>query len=161
MLTGLDISTPAVKAAAKRLDQCSWLVANAFRLPVMDASQDLITHMFSRPCSKEAARVLKTDGLLIDVAAGSGHLLELREQLYPNLKERHVASSSPYENEFKQVASEELNFNFTLCNAEEIAALIGMTPHTWRASQDRIVATCALASLELSAHIELRAYTRK
>ena len=160
-LTALDISTPAIRSGAKRVKNAIWLAANAFRLPIKDTSQDIITHMFSRPCPEEAARTLKQDGVLIDVSAGSNHLIELRERLYPNLKDKTASVINPYEALFSEVATRELEFSFCLADACEIQDLIGMTPHTWRANQEQIEQTCAKGKLELTADVTIKAYKLK
>lgn len=160
-LTALDISTPAIRLAAKRVANGVWLVANAFRLPVADSSQDLITHMFSRACPEEAARTLKQKGVLIDVSAGPDHLIELRQSLYPELKEKTTSPPNPYQNSFIEVGSKTLRFNFCLDSADAIKDLIGMTPHTWRASPERIAATCNKGQFNLTADVSIRAYQLK
>jgi 23S rRNA (guanine745-N1)-methyltransferase len=159
--TGIDISTPAIKAASKRIPDGTWLVANAFRLPLADETQDVVTHMFSRPCPSETSRILKTNGILIDVSAGANHLIELRESLYPDLKNKASSSDNPYAEQFSELACTRLRFEFTLCNASQIKDLIAMTPHAWRASQGRIDETVSKGTLMLSADIELKALKRK
>jgi len=158
---GLDISTPAVKSAARRIPGGTWLVANAFRLPLADSSQDIVTHMFSRPCPTEAARVSKDNGMLIDVSAGSDHLIELRKSLYPDLKTKASSSGEAYADGFSELACTHLRFEFTLQNENQIRDLVAMTPHTWRASQERIDATISRGTLRLSADIEIKAFKRR
>lgn len=160
-LTALDISTPAIRSGAKRVANAFWLVANAFRLPLNNSSQDIITHMFSRPCPEEAARTLKQEGILIDVSAGPKHLIELRESLYPDLKDKVSSTANPYEELFSEVATKALGFSFCLSDANEIHDLIGMTPHTWRANQERIEHTCEKGNLELTADVTIKAYKLK
>lgn len=160
-LTALDISTPAIRSGAKRVKDAFWLVGNAFRLPLQDTSQDLITHLFSRPCPAEAARVLKPDGVLIDVSAGTNHLLELRESLYPDIKQKAVSTDNPYEELYFEAAREDLRFSFTLDKKSEIEDLIGMTPHTWRASQENIKQAAARGTLALTADVTIKAYKLK
>lgn len=159
--TGIDISTPAIKAASRRIPDGTWLVANAFRLPLADETQDVVTHMFSRPCPSETSRVLKANGILIDVSAGTDHLIELRENLYPDLKIKDSSPDEPYAEQFSELACKRLRFEFTLCDENQIKDLITMTPHAWRASQERIDTTTSKGKLLLSADIELKALKRK
>lgn len=160
-LTALDISTPAIRSGAKRVTHAFWLVGNAFRMPVKDSSQDLITHMFSRPCPSEAARILARSGILIDVSAGTDHLIELRKSLYPNLKDKAPSNSNPYRDLFSEVETKKLSYSFSLSEADQIQDLIGMTPHTWRANKEQIERTCAKGRLELTADVTIKAYQLK
>ncbi len=54
----LDISREAVKRACRRAPQLSWLVASMARLPLADASCELIASVFSPIDWNEAVRVL-------------------------------------------------------------------------------------------------------
>ena len=77
---GVDISVPAIDAAAKKYKDCFFVVANADRfLPYADASFDLVTSITSRMNPDEFARVLKPDGKLLIVVPGPDDLIELRE----------------------------------------------------------------------------------
>jgi len=68
---GIDISVPAIEAAAKRDPGCLWVVANADRfIPFSDASFDVVMSITARLNDAEFRRVLRDDGrLLVAVAA--------------------------------------------------------------------------------------------
>lgn len=146
--TAIDISTPAIKKAARRLPQGICLVGNAFRLPIKTDSQQLTTHMFCRPCPPETARILRDDGILIDVAAGPQHLIELREHIYEQVTNKEEATQ-PYRDYFETIEHLALSFQITI-NQREIAALVGMTPHIWRANTQRIDDVKSLPSIQLT-----------
>ena len=77
---GLDISVPAIDAAAKKYKHCFFVVANADRfLPYAEGSFDLVTSITSRMNPEEFERVLKRDGKLLIVLPGPDDLIELRE----------------------------------------------------------------------------------
>ncbi|HEY6137160.1 MAG TPA: methyltransferase domain-containing protein [Thermoanaerobaculia bacterium] len=68
---GIDISVPAIEAAAKRYPNDLWIVANADRfIPFSDASFDAVLSITARLNDAEFRRVLRDDGrLLVAVAA--------------------------------------------------------------------------------------------
>src|SRR5258706_4949518 len=60
---GVDISTPAVDAAARRYPQCEWIVANADRfLPYADRSFSIVLSITARMNAGEFRRVLRDGG---------------------------------------------------------------------------------------------------
>jgi len=76
---GIDISIPAIEAAARRYPQCHFFVANADRfVPYGDASFDLVLSITSRLNAAEFRRVLRDDGKLFVVIAADDDLRELR-----------------------------------------------------------------------------------
>ena len=76
---GVDISIPAVDAAAKRYPECEWIVANADRfLPYADRSFSLVLSITGRMNAGEFRRVLRDDGRLLVALAAPEDLIELR-----------------------------------------------------------------------------------
>lgn len=76
---GIDISIPAVNAAAQRFPGCEWIVANADRLvPYADGSFDAVLSITGRMNSGEFRRVLREDGKLLVAIPSPEDLIELR-----------------------------------------------------------------------------------
>jgi 23S rRNA (guanine745-N1)-methyltransferase len=76
---GLDISIPAVDAAARRFPACEWIVANADRyVPYSDGSFSLVLSITARMNASEFRRVLRDDGRLLVAVAAPDDLIELR-----------------------------------------------------------------------------------
>lgn len=76
---GVDISIPAVEAAAKRYPECEWIVANADRfLPYADRSFSIVLSITGRMNAEEFRRVLRDDGRLLVALAAPEDLIELR-----------------------------------------------------------------------------------
>jgi len=76
---GVDISIPAVEAAAKRYPECEWIVANADRfLPYADRSFSIVLSITGRMNAGEFRRVLRDDGRLLVALAAPDDLIELR-----------------------------------------------------------------------------------
>ena len=76
---GIDISIPAVNAAARRYPECEWIVANADRVvPYADRSFSLVLSITARMNTGEFRRVLRDDGLLLVAIPSPDDLIELR-----------------------------------------------------------------------------------
>jgi len=76
---GVDISVPAIDAAARRYPGCQWIVANADRfLPYANASFSLILSITARMNAAEFRRVLRDDGRLLVAIPAPDDLIELR-----------------------------------------------------------------------------------
>jgi 23S rRNA (guanine745-N1)-methyltransferase len=76
---GVDISIPAVEAAARRYPECEWIVANADRfVPYADSAFSMILSITARMNSAEFRRVLHDDGRLLVALPGPEDLIELR-----------------------------------------------------------------------------------
>jgi 23S rRNA (guanine745-N1)-methyltransferase len=85
---GVDISVPAIDAAAKRYRECFFVVANADRfLPYADGSFALVTSITSRMNPVEFRRVIRDDGLLLVAVPAPDDLIELREAILGEAKE--------------------------------------------------------------------------
>ena len=77
---GIDLSTAAAERAARRFPDLNWVVANADRrLPLLDASVDLVVSIHGRRNPAETARVLQPHGCLLIAVPAADDLIELRE----------------------------------------------------------------------------------
>jgi 23S rRNA (guanine745-N1)-methyltransferase len=76
---GVDISIPAVDAAARRYPECEWIVANADRrLPYADRSFSIVLSITARMNADEFRRVLRDNGRLLVAVPAPDDLSELR-----------------------------------------------------------------------------------
>jgi 23S rRNA (guanine745-N1)-methyltransferase len=76
---GVDISIPAVDAAARRYAECEWVVANADRfVPYADKSFSLVLSITARMNPPEFHRVLCPGGRLVVALPAPDDLVELR-----------------------------------------------------------------------------------
>jgi 23S rRNA (guanine745-N1)-methyltransferase len=76
---GVDISIPAVNAAARRYPECEWIVANADRfVPYADRSFSIVLSITARMNASEFRRVLREDGRLLVALPAPDDLVELR-----------------------------------------------------------------------------------
>lgn len=79
---GIDLSTAAADRAARRFPRHTWVVANADRrLPLLDASVDLLVSLHGRRNPEEADRVLTADGVMLIAVPAPDDLIELRQRV--------------------------------------------------------------------------------
>jgi Methylase involved in ubiquinone/menaquinone biosynthesis len=134
----LDISREAVKRACKRNPQLTWLIASMARVPLADASCQFLASVFSPLDWLEAKRLLTPGGGLMRVGPTRGHLMELRERLYDEVRDyaddKHLALVPEG---MALQHSETLEFTLSLSEPQDRANLLAMTPHGWRASAER------------------------
>jgi 23S rRNA (guanine745-N1)-methyltransferase len=89
---GLDLSVPAIDAAARRYPTRHWVVANADRvLPYADRSFALLTSINARRNPPEFRRVLRNEGVLLLVVPAPDDLIEVREHVLGEAVERDRA----------------------------------------------------------------------
>jgi 23S rRNA (guanine745-N1)-methyltransferase len=80
---GIDISIPAVDAAAKRYPEVQWIVANADRfVPYSDSSFSFVWSITARTNAAEFRRVLREDGRLLIAVPAPDDLVEIRGEGY-------------------------------------------------------------------------------
>ena len=158
-LLGLDISKWAVLSAAKQDKRPSWVVGSNAKLPVLSGTLDRVLCLFGFPVYAEFARVLKHGGRLVQVDAGPNHLRELREIIYPTLKPERTAET-PTPEGFSRLPTETLCFSVELTRTEQIADLLAMTPHLYRATAEGRAAAAALTALSLSVDVRLTCFGR-
>ncbi|MBF59637.1 methyltransferase domain-containing protein [Halomonas sp. FeN2] len=162
-LMGLDISKWAVLAAAKQDNKqaplSSWVVGSNAHLPVQTETLDCVLCMFGFPVLSEFARVLRTGGVLLQVEAGPNHLRELREVIYPTLKPERSTEIEVLEG-FTHHSSERVSYSLALNGSDEIADLLAMTPHLYRASAEGRARAAALEMLSVTVDVRLVIYTK-
>jgi 23S rRNA (guanine745-N1)-methyltransferase len=77
---GIDLSTKAIRLAARLEPALTWIVANADRaLPFADGSVHLALSIFGRRPVSELSRIIAPTGTLLIVIPAEDDLLELRE----------------------------------------------------------------------------------
>ena len=133
-LTGLDISKEAVRCAAAKYKNAQWICGTAAHLPVADRSVGILMSMFALTVPGEFRRVLREDGVFIQVLAAQDHLMGLKSIIYPQiiLKDKDSVPQIPG---FRLEKSENVTFEFT-AQGDQIRNLLSMTPHFWRISAE-------------------------
>lgn len=142
---GIDISKDAVALAAKKCKGAEFAVASAFHLPAPENSVSMLLQIFSPHAEEEFGRVLKKDGIFIEIFPGKRHLYDLKAAVYDD----------PYENEptpfalpgFELLESIHVENRIALTSNTDIENLFMMTPYyykTGKVEQERLHALTAL-----------------
>ena len=155
---GIDLSKPAIKLAAKRWPEATWVLANADRgLPVPNASVDCVVSLFGRRPVAEISRVLSPSGCLIVAVPGEDDLIELREQVQKEGKRRSRVEAIVEEMKANGLSCVEQNQWRTQIEIgpEEIADALAMTYRAGRRSEQSLVASIGSTKVTLSADLML------
>lgn len=155
---GLDISKFSVQKAAKRYPGIEFAAASVYRLPVPDASVDLLLNVFSPLALDEFRRALKPGGFYLYAVPAAYHLWEMKQVLYDN----------PYPNEEKETPYDgfayqkiaPVTYSVHLPTQEDIHALFQMTPYYWKTGREGAARLAALASLDCSIDFRLHVFRR-
>ena len=158
-LVGLDISKEAVRYAAGRHKDATWLCATAAHLPVPDSSVGLLTSLFALTLPEEFARVLRTDGAYLQVLAAQDHLLGLKSIIYDELTDKEK-NSVPQLPGFTLEESLPVRFSFTV-EGQQVQNLLAMTPHYYRISKEGAVRLGQTLSLTDTASCMINLYRKK
>ncbi len=155
---GFDISKDAVNFAAKRCKSAQFAVASAFRIPAPDASVDVLTEIFSPFSEAEFARVLKKDGVLLEVIPGERHLYGLKKAVY----------DMPYPNEvspfvragYRLEEHLHLSDDLHLDSAQDIGNLFLMTPYYYKTGRKEQARLAALTDLTTETEFHILVYRK-
>ena len=91
---GIDLSKDAIQLAAHGGGPILWMVGDLTRLPVHNASVDVILNLFSPAHYAEFTRVLKSDGVLLKLVPQEGYLGEIRSLLGERLRQRTYSNEA-------------------------------------------------------------------
>lgn len=156
--TGFDISTPAVKAAARREKHIQWLIASASSIPLLSKSQDFITCLFCRVDYEAAARIAKPGALFIVAETGPSHLIELREKVYDRIDEVRSKIEPANTSNFRLLTTETYTSPVKLTNTQDILDLLTMTPHFWRVKPEKKMELETLTTLDVTLDIRFHVF---
>jgi 23S rRNA (guanine745-N1)-methyltransferase len=128
---GTDIAKDGIRMAAKQFKDVNFAVADTYgRLPLAEHSVDVLLDVFAPRNAAEFNRVLDPSGVLIVVIPTADHLAQMRalHGLIGIQADKHRAVIDGFAGEFALRESEIMTFEMQL-GAEDVAALIGMTPN--------------------------------
>ncbi len=99
---GVDISIPAIDAAARRYPDCEWIVANADRfVPYADRSFSIVMSVTARMNASEFRRVLRDDGRLLVAVPAPDDLIELRGSMGQPSRDRSARTIETFAPHFE------------------------------------------------------------
>lgn len=149
---GVDLSKAGIALAAKAHPELIWCVGDLANAPFADNRFAAILNVLSPPNTREFARMLKKDGLVIKVVPGERYLRELRECLYVQPGNRtysNAATIQRFAASFSLIDCERVAYSFRL-DQPSLAALIQMTPLTWGAEPEQLAKAHELEGGEIS-----------
>ena len=137
-----DISKDSVQIAAKSEANwaVNWFVGDLARLPIKDASMDILLDIFSPANYGEFRRVLSKDGILIKVIPTENHLKEIRQKVQDQLTNKDY-SNQDIKNHFQEyftiLSNQTVSLTKTI-TTEQLQALLSMTPLLFHIDQSKI-----------------------
>jgi len=137
-----DISKDSVQIAAKSEPNwaVNWFVGDLARLPIKNASMDILLDIFSPANYGEFRRVLSKDGILIKVIPTKNHLKEIRQRVQDQLTNKDYSNQN-IKNHFQEHFTILSNQTASLTkpiSAEQLQALLSMTPLLFHIDQSKI-----------------------
>lgn len=156
---GLDISKMAIKVAGKRNKQATWLVGNSYFAPFHGDSLGLILSVFSPIELAECARILKNEGYLIRVFPQIGHLMEIKEIIYPEIKVKEYEQYKEGQEGLQLVSQSMVTYPISL-EKEDIGRLLFMTPHFWRVKTENKEKLLALSHIDVTVAVQIAIFQK-
>ena len=137
-----DISKDSVQIAAKSEPNwaVNWFVGDLARLPIKDASMDILLDIFSPANYGEFRRVLSKDGILIKIIPTENHLKEIRQRVQDQLINKDYSNQDikeHFQGHFTILSNQTASLTKTI-TAEQLQALLSMTPLLFHIDQSKI-----------------------
>ena len=137
-----DISKDSVQIAAKSEPNwaVNWFVGDLARLPIKDASMDILLDIFSPANYGEFRRVLSKDGILIKVIPTENHLKEIRQKVQDQLTNKNYSNQNiknHFQEHFTILSNQTASLTKTI-TTEQLQALLSMTPLLFHIDQTKI-----------------------
>ena len=137
-----DISKDSVQIAAKSEPNwaVNWFVGDLARLPIKDASMDILLDIFSPANYGEFRRILSKDSILIKVIPTKNHLKEIRQKVQDQLTNKDYSNQDikeHFQEHFTILSSQTASLTKTI-TAEQLQALLSMTPLLFHIDQSKI-----------------------
>ena len=137
-----DISKDSVQIAAKSEPNwaVNWFVGDLARLPIKDASMDILLDIFSPANYGEFRRVLAKDGILIKVIPTKNHLKEIRQKVQDQLTNKDYSNQdikNHFQDHFTILSSQTASLTKPI-TVEHLQALLSMTPLLFHIDQSKI-----------------------
>lgn len=137
-----DISKDSVQIAAKSEPNwaVNWFVGDLARLPITDASMDILLDIFSPANYGEFRRVLSKDGILIKVIPTKNHLKEIRQKVQDQLTNKDYSNQdikNHFQEHFTILSSQTASLTKTI-TADQLQSLLSMTPLLFHIDETKI-----------------------
>jgi len=137
-----DISKDSVQIASKSEPNwaVNWFVGDLARLPIKDASMDILLDIFSPANYGEFHRVLSKNGILIKVIPTENHLNEIRQKVQDQLTNKDYSNQdikNHFQEHFTILSNQTVSLTKTI-TTDQLQALLSMTPLLFHIDQSKI-----------------------
>ena len=137
-----DISKDSVQIAAKSEPNwaVNWFVGDLARLPIKDASMDILLDIFSPANYGEFRRVLSKDDILIKVIPTENHLKEIRQKVQDQLTKKDYSNQDikeHFQGHSTILSNQTASLTKTI-TADQLQSLLSMTPLLFHIDQTKI-----------------------
>jgi 23S rRNA (guanine745-N1)-methyltransferase len=157
-ISAFDISKDAVIAAAKGSSADEYAVASSYRMPVADASVDLMINTFSPQAAEQTKRVIAPGGHFIMAIPAEEHLFGLKEVIYKTPYKNTVEDTAL--DEFTLVGKKEIKYTLELNKNSDIRALFMMTPYAYRTKREDRDKVLSMDFVKTDIHFLVLTYKR-
>ena len=136
---GIDIAKEGILVAARQYPEQIWCVGDLAKSPYAEGSFDAILNILSPANYEEFKRLLTPGGCVIKIVPQSGYLQELRTQLYADSEKETYSNAQTVERfkeSFAHTSVERMTYTVPI-TAEQIPALLTMTPMGWHKAEEQ------------------------
>jgi 23S rRNA (guanine745-N1)-methyltransferase len=150
---GIDVSKPAVRAAARRHPDQHHAVASAYQLPFAADTFDVVMSVFSPRPRAEMMRVLHDGGVAVLARPGPEHLAELKALVYTDARRHRDPAAA--DDEWTEPPRETAAVQFVLDLSDPVLrmGLLEMTPYWWSTRAER---RDSIAATSLTVQVDIR-----
>lgn len=160
-LLGTDISKWSIQAAARKHREVAFAVANNTHLPVVKGSAEAIISIFGFATWQPWSELQSTDQLVFIVDAGPHHLLELRGQIYPEVRIHQPPSyADAHQLGYVLLTQTQHKYQVTVDNNTTLLSLLEMTPHGRRTSHEQLNNLAKIDTMNVTIDALIRTYRR-
>lgn len=152
---GFDISKDGINFACNYTKEVNWFVANSKNIPIESNSIDVILAAFSFTTFEEIKRVLKKDGIVIQVCALDNHLIELKEKLYDDVKIKKIENKLL---PFEILEQQRIVDKIKITSNDDIKNLFKMTPHYYRVKKEKRTIIDGIKNIDITIDIIINVY---
>lgn len=156
---GVDISKNAVDLGSKRNSDLMLAVGSTFDLPIIDDSFDACLSVFAPFKIEEIFRVLKDDGIFVQVFPLANHLMELKEIVYDHPYANDV-DVKMYEG-FQLLDVMQIKGPIEITSTEDILNVFKMTPYAHRTPKENIERLTKYSYLNVGLEFGLAIYRKE
>ena len=160
VVAGIDISKNIIETACQRAGEQHVMlaVAGCTKIPVADNVCDAVLSVFAPVSDPEFYRILKNEGKVVRVTAGTEHLIELKKAVYENA----IANPEiPLDmSNFDIDSQHSLKYKFKADN-NQVKNLFTMTPYYYKTSKSDMDKLNKIKEIEITADFLITVYKKK